>query len=342
MNDLLQNREQLTLKKVPISLGSFITLGAFVLLFIFFSLTANNFFTVRNVLTMALQTATITMMGIGVTFVIITGGIDLSIGSVVALAGTAAVMIANTGVPSWAAMILGVAVGALCGLGNGLLITRLRLPPFIATLGSMMILRGIVLTITNANSSPAPEDFGNLANNTLFKIVQPNDDGTFNTIFPGISFIVLIMILMVVIFSFLLRKTKVGRYAIAIGSNEEASRLSGIKVNKYKMITYIIAGFLSGLVGVLLASRMVTSQPNGGIGYEMNAIASAVIGGTSLMGGVGTIGGTVIGSFIIGVLSTGLTMMGASYFAQQIVIGSVVILAVAMDQVRNRPKKRKG
>jgi ribose transport system permease protein len=324
-----------------LSLGSFITFGAFVLLFIFFSVTANNFFTVRNVLTLALQTATITMMGIGVTFVIITGGIDLSIGSVVALTGTSAVLIANAGVPSWIAMIIGVLVGVVCGYGNGLLITKFRLPPFIATLGSMMIVRGIVLTITNANSASAPDDFGNLANNALFKLVQKNDDGTLNTIFPGVSWIVLIMILLALIFAFVLKMTKVGRYAYAIGSNEEATRLSGIKVNRYKVFTYIICGFLAGVVGVLLASRMVTSQPNGGIGYELNAIAASVIGGTSLMGGMGTVGGAVIGSFIIGVLSTGLTMMGANYFAQQIVIGLVLILAVAVDQTRNRPKRRK-
>jgi ribose transport system permease protein len=205
----------------------------------------------------------------------------------------------------------------------------------------MMIFRGLVLTITNANSSPAPDDFGNLANNTLFKVTQTADDGSISTVFPGISYIVLIMIAMIIVFWFLLQMTKVGRYAYAIGSNEEAARLSGIKVDRYKIYTYVICGFLSGLVGVLLASRMVTSQPNGGVGYELNAIASAVVGGTSLMGGVGTVGGTVIGSFIIGVLSTGLTMMGANYFAQQIVIGSVVILAVAVDQVRNRPKRRK-
>jgi ribose transport system permease protein len=329
------------LSKPKPTLGKYVTLGAFVLLFAIFSVTANNFFSVRNILTMALQTSTITMMGIGVTFVIITGGIDLSIGSVVALTGTAAVMLANTGVPSWAAMIFGVLVGALCGLGNGVLITRLRLPPFIATLGSMMILRGVVLTITNANSSPAPEDFGSLANDALFKVVQKASDGTTTTLFPGISMIVVIMVALALVFSFVLRLTKVGRYAYAIGSNEEASRLSGIRVNRYKVVTYVISGFLSGVVGILLASRMVTSQPSGGVGYEMNAIASSVIGGTSLMGGVGTVGGTVIGSFIIGVLSTGLTMQGASYFAQQIVIGSVVILAVAMDQLRNRPKKSK-
>jgi len=328
--------------KIRFSIDKFITLGALVLLFAVFSFTANNFFTVRNVLTMALQTSTITMMGIGVTLVIITGGIDLSIGSIVALSGTAAVLLANTGVPSSLAMAFGVLVGMVCGGGNGLLITKLRLPPFIATLGSMMILRGVVLTITNANSSPAPEDFGDLGNNTLFKVTQPNPDGGVLTVFPGISFIVLIMIAVAVLFWFVLTKTKVGRYTYAIGSNEEAARLSGIPVARIKAYNYIFSGFLAGLVGVILASRMVTSQPNGGIGYEMNAIASAVIGGTSLMGGVGTVGGTVIGSFIIGTLSTGLTMQGASYFAQQIVIGSVVILAVAVDQIRSRPKKRKG
>jgi ribose transport system permease protein len=205
----------------------------------------------------------------------------------------------------------------------------------------MMILRGVVLTITNANSSPAPDNFGDLGNNTLFKITQPNPDGGLLTVFPGSSYIVLIMIAMSVAFWFILTKTKIGRYTYAIGSNEEAARLSGIPVARIKVYNYIFSGFLAGLVGIVLASRMVTSQPNGGIGYEMNAIASAVIGGTSLMGGVGTVGGTVIGSFIIGTLSTGLTMQGASYFAQQIVIGSVVILAVALDQIRNRPKRRK-
>jgi len=325
-----------------LSLEKFITLAALFALLIIFSVTAKNFFTVRNVLTMALQTSTITLMGIGVTFVIITGGIDLSIGSVVALTGTCAVLVANTGVPSWLAMLIGVFVGALCGYGNGLLVTKLRLPPFIATLGTMMIFRGLVLTITNANSASAPDDFGHLANDNLFKVLHHNSDGSTSVVFPGISSIVLIMIVLALLFAFILKMTKTGRYTYAIGSNEEASRLSGIHVSRVKVYNYIFCGFLAGVVGILLASRMVTSQPNGGIGYELNAIAASVIGGTSLMGGVGTVGGTVIGSFIIGVLGTGLTMQGANYFAQQIVIGSVLIVAVAVDQLRNRPRRAKG
>jgi ribose transport system permease protein len=141
-----------------------------------------------------------------------------------------------------------------------------------------------------------------------------------------------------IIFSFILSKTRVGRYIYAVGSNEEAARLSGIKVDQVKVITYIFSGLLAGLVGIILASRMITSQPNSASGYELNAIAAAVIGGTSLMGGVGTVGGTVIGSFIIGILSVGLTMAGANYFMQQIVIGLVVILAVTIDQLKLRHK----
>jgi len=146
---------------------------------------------------------------------------------------------------------------------------------------------------------------------------------------------VLIMIAVALIFHFILSKTRIGRYTYAVGSNEEAARLSGIKINQVKIISYIICSLLAGLVGIILASRMVTSQPNSAIGYEMNAIAAAVIGGTSLMGGVGTIGGTVIGSFMIGILTVGLTMAGANYFMQQIFIGLVVMGAVTFDRFRS-------
>jgi ribose transport system permease protein len=154
--------------------------------------------------------------------------------------------------------------------------------------------------------------------------------------FPGIPYPVLIMIAVAFLFHFILTKTRIGRYTYAVGSNEEAARLSGIKVAQVKTISYIICGLLAGLVGIILASRMVTSQPNSAVGYELNAIAAAVIGGTSLMGGIGTIGGTVIGSFIIGILTVGLTMAGANYFMQQIVIGLVVIGAVTIDQLKGR------
>jgi ribose transport system permease protein len=309
------------------ALDKFIPFVAVIALFIFFSIMARNFFTVRSVLTLALQTSTTTLLGIGVTFTIITAGIDLSIGSVIALAGTIAVMAALAGVPIWLSMLIGLLVGVVCGLLNGLMITRLKLPPFIATLGMMMVARGVALTITNANAMPAPEGFGELGNGTIF--------GT-GPQFPGISYPFIIMIAVALIFHFILTKTRVGRSTYAVGSNEEAARLSGIKVHQVKIINYIFSGLLAALVGVILASRMITSQPNSAIGYEMNAIAAAVIGGTSLMGGRGTVGGTVIGSFIIGILTVGLTMQGANYFMQQIVIGLVVIGASAFDQLRGR------
>jgi ribose transport system permease protein len=311
----------------PKALDRLITFGAVILLFIFFSIVAPNFFTIRSILSLALQTSAVTLMGIGVTFTIITGGIDLSIGSVVALSGTIAVMVARAGVPIWLSMILGLLVGVVSGLLNALMITRLKLPPFIATLGMMMVARGVALTITNANAWPAPEGFGDLGNGTIF--------GT-GAKFPGIPYPVIIMVVVALIFSFFLGKTRHGRYTYAVGSNEEAARLAGIKVNQVKIIVYIISGFLAALVGIILASRMITSQPNSAIGYEMNAIAAAVIGGSSLMGGVGTVLGTVIGSFIIGILTVGLTMSGANYFMQQIVIGLVVIGSVTIDKFRSK------
>ena len=314
-------------KRSKIRLDQFIILGAAIVLFAVFSITAKNFFTVRSVLSLALQTSTTTIIGIGVTFTIITGGIDLSIGSVVALTGTIAVMAADAGLPIWLSMLVGLLSGVLCGAANGLLITKMKLPPFIATLGMMDVARGVALTITNANAKPAPEAFGALGNNAIFRMGPQ---------FPGISFPFIIMIGVAVIFHFFLKKLRIGRYTYAVGSNEEAARLSGVKVNNVKMTAYIISGLLAALTGVILASRMVTSQPNSAVGYELNAIASSVIGGTSLMGGVGTILGTVIGSFIIGILTVGLTMQGANYFMQQIVIGAVVILAVYFDQIRRK------
>jgi ribose transport system permease protein len=309
------------------NLEKFLPFVVVIVLFVFFSITATNFFTLRNILSLMLQTSTVTLMGIGVTFAIITGGIDLSIGSVVALTGTVAVMVALAGVPIWLSLIVGILTGAFCGLLNGLMVTRLKLPPFIATLGMMMLARGTALTITNAAAYPAPEGFGNLGNGTIF--------GT-GPKFPGIPYPVIIMVAVAFLFHFILSKTRAGRYTYAVGSNEEAARLSGIKISQVKTTAYIISGLLAGLVGIILSSRMVTSQPNSASGYELNAIAAAVIGGTSLMGGVGTVGGTVIGSFIIGILTVGLTMSGANYYVQQIVIGLVVIGAVTFDQFRGR------
>ena len=316
-----------TFKQSGQGLDNLIRIGAVILLFIVFSITAPYFFTLRSVLSLALQTSAVTIMGIGVTFAIISGGIDLSIGSVVAFTGTVAVMAAIAGIPIWISLVIGLLVGIVLGLINGLLITKWNLPPFIATLGTSFVVRGVALTITNANAWPAPDTFGDLGNGSILGTGQQ---------FPGIPYPVLIMIAVAFICHFILSETLQGRHTYAVGSNAEAARVSGINVHQVKIINYIICALLSGLVGIILASRMVTSQPNSAIGYEMNAIASAVIGGTSLMGGRGTVGGTVVGSFIIGILTVGLTMQGANYFMQQIVIGLVLVGAVEFDQLRSR------
>ena len=317
-------------------------LGGLLLLIIIFSFTSDSFFSVNNIMTVGLQTSTIAFIGIGVTCVILTGGIDLSIGSVVALSGVAAGLAVNAGMPVSIGLLLGVVTGSACGLANGILVTTFRLPPFIATLGTMMILRGLALYVTNAAPvSGMPESFGDLGNGSLFRIVQEGDNGLPQVIFPGIPYPVILMIVAAVLFTFALTKMRMGRYLYAIGSNEEAARLSGIKTNQVKLVAYIISGTFAGLCGVVIASRLVTAQPNGGMMYELDAIASAVVGGTSLMGGVGTIPGTLIGSFIIGVLRNGLNMNGVSFFVQQIIIGSVILLAVAYDQIRQRPATKK-
>lgn len=318
------------------------TLAGLVLLIIFFSVTNEYFFTSNNIMTVGLQTSTIALIGIGATCVILTGGIDLSTGSVVALSGVAAAIIVNAGVPVPLGMILGILVGGICGLINGILVTRMKLPPFIATLGMMMVARGLALYVTNAAPvSGMPESFANLGNGALFKIVEEGANGLPKVVFAGIPYPVIIMIFITVLFTFALSKLKVGRYLYAIGSNEEAARLSGIKTNIVKIYAYVASGLLSGLTGVILASRLVTAQPNGGVSYELDAIASAVVGGTSLMGGVGTIPGTLIGSFIIGVLRNGLNMNGVSSFVQMIVIGLVIIVAVSLDQLRQSKKAGK-
>lgn len=299
---------------------------ALILLFLIFALICPPFRSIGNIMTVALQTSIISFIGIGVTFVIITGGIDLGIGSVLALTSVVTGLAMAAGYPSPLAILFGLIVGIICGLFNGFVIAQMKLPPFIATLGTMMIARGIGLYITNAAPITVDEPFFNILGGT-FKI-------------PGfevpIPFPVLIMIILAFVFGFILKKTRLGRYAYAIGSNEEAARLSGLNLNRTKYLLYAISGLLSAVAGIVLASRLSTAQATAGVSYELDAIASAVIGGTSLNGGVGTIMGTMIGAFIIGVLRNGLNMMGVSSFIQQITIGGVIILAVYVDQLRNK------
>jgi ribose transport system permease protein len=303
-------------------LEKFTAVAALLLMIIIFSIFSPNFFTLTNLLSVSLQTSIIAFVGIGVTFVIITAGIDLGIGSVVALSGVVAGLAMRAGYPVTLSILLGLMTGAICGLFNGFVITRLLLPPFIATLGTQMIARGLALYVTNAypiTGFPPSFDFlGGKIPGTLIPVP------------------VVIMILAAFIFSFILRKTRLGRYAYATGSNEEAARLSGININRTKYLLYMISGILAAVAGIVLASRLSTAQATAGNNYELDGIASAVIGGTSLMGGVGTISGTMIGAFIIGVMRNGLNMLGVSNFIQQMTIGGVIILAVYIDSLRNK------
>jgi ribose transport system permease protein len=315
----------------------FAALAGLLVLVTVFSLTSHAFFTVGNGMTVALQVTSIAYLGIGATFVIITGGIDLSVGSVLALSGVVAAMCVKAGMAVPLGMLVGVLTGALCGAINGVLVTRLKLPPFIATLGMMLVARGVALQITGARAiSGLGDAFGELGNGSLARIVKLDANGFPDVVFPGIPYPVLLMIVLAVIASVVLTRTTLGRHVYAVGSNAEAARLSGVNVSGVVLFTYIVSGALAGLTGCVLMSRLVTAQPNEGVMYELDAIAASVIGGTSLIGGIGTISGTAIGSFVIGILRNGLNMNGVSAFIQQIIIGLVILLTVWVDQMRNR------
>lgn len=295
------------------------------------------FLSVGNGLTILLQTSVIGLLGIGMTLVIITGGIDLSVGSVLALAGTAAGIAVKAGIPVPVAMVTGIGVGALCGAVNGFIITKMRITPFVATLGMMLIARGVALQLTGAAPiSQLGEAFGRLGNGSLFRVLGTGANGLPKVIFPGIPYPAILLAAVAIGVAYMLRHRAVGRHIYATGSNEEAARLSGVEVDRTKIAAYTMSGALAGLSGIVLMSRLVTAQPNEGVMYELDAIAAAVIGGASLMGGVGGISGTMIGAFIIGVLRNGLNMAGVSAFIQQIIIGFVVIMAVYVDQLRSR------
>jgi ribose transport system permease protein len=315
----------------------FAALASLLGLVVIFSFTSNAFFTVGNGMTVALQVTSIAYLGIAATCVIITGGIDLSVGAILALAGVVAAMAVKAGAPVPLAMLAGLLVGAGCGLINGLCITVLKLPPFIATLGMMLVARGVALQITDAKAVGGLGDsFAELGNGSLWRVVNMGADGFPDVVFVGIPYPVLLMIVLAVAVSILLNRATLGRHLYAVGSNLEAARLSGVNVQRVTLFAYVFSGLLAGLTGCVLMSRLVTAQPSEGLMYELDAIAAAVIGGTSLTGGVGTISGTVIGAFVIGILRNGLNMAGVSAFTQQILIGLVILLAVWIDQMRHR------
>ena len=315
----------------------FAALGGLFVLVTVFSLASPAFFSVGNGMTVALQVTSIAYLGIGATCVIITGGIDLSVGSILALAGVVAALAVRGGVNVPLAMLLGLLTGVGCGLVNGLCVTLMRLPPFIATLAMMLVARGVALQITDAKAvGGLGEQFAALGNGSLWRIVRIGADGFPDVVFPGIPYPVLLMVTLALAIGLMLRRSRLGRHLYAVGSNAEAARLSGIDVRRVTLFAYVLSGALAGLTGCVLMSRLVTAQPSEGLMYELDAIAAAVIGGTSLTGGIGTVSGTLIGAFVIGILRNGLNMTGVSAFVQQIIIGLVILVTVWIDQLRNR------
>lgn len=319
------------------SLHKLSALATLFCLIVAFSFTSPAFLSVGNGLTVLLQTAVIGLLAIGMTMVIITGGIDLSVGAVLALSGVITGLAIKAGLPVLPGMGLGILTGAACGAVNGLVITRMRITPFVATLGMMLIARGLALQLTGAAPiSRLGDSFGLLGNGSFFRVVEMQANGFPKVVFPGIPYPAVLLLVAALFAAYILTRRQIGRHVLSVGSNEEAARLSGVDVTRTKIWAYTASGALAGLAGMVLMSRLVTVQPNEGVMYELDAIAAAVIGGASLMGGVGSISGSMIGAFIIGVLRNGLNMAGTSAFIQQIIIGIVVIGAVFIDQLRNR------
>ncbi len=304
--------------------------GALILLFIVFSIASPNFFQFDNIVGILLATAVNGILALGVTFVIITAGIDLSIGTVMTLSAVmTGVFITFWHLPVPLGILGGLATGAIAGLINGSIIAKMKVPPFIATLGMLYIAKGLALVFSGLkpiyfNDTP---EFNNMAMSSVLGAVIPGFD---------VPNAVLIMFGAAIVAGLILTKTVLGRYTFALGSNEEATRLSGVDVDRWKIAVYTLGGLFSGLAGVVIAARLNSAQPSLGQGYELDAIAAAVIGGTSLSGGEGTILGTVIGAFIISTLSNGLRILSVPQEWQTVVTGTIVILAVYLDIVRRQ------
>jgi ribose transport system permease protein len=298
------------------------TLLGLCLLSALLSILSPHFLSVSNLRNVLEQTTINAVVAVGMTFVVISGGIDLSVGSVVAFSGVLLASALAAGAPVPVAIAAGLAASALCGLANGLLVTRGRLPPFIATLGMMSVARGAALVFTEGRPVSGFEaGFRSLATGRVLGLPMP----------------VLAVAVTYVAAHLLLTRTRFGRYVYAIGGNEEATRLSGVAVRFHKTMVYALCGATSGLAAVLLTARLNSAQPIAGMMYELDAIAATVIGGTSLLGGSGSLGGTLVGALIMGVLRNGLNLLGVSSYLQQIVIGGVIIVAVLVDSLLKRP-----
>ncbi|MEN8654294.1 substrate-binding domain-containing protein [Streptomyces sp. 21So2-11] len=296
-------------------------LSALAVLVVAMSLLSGDFLTTQNLLNVGVQAAVTAILAFGVTFVIVSAGIDLSVGSVAALSATVLAWSATSeGVPVWLAVILAVATGIACGFVNGALVSYGKLPPFIATLAMLSIARGLSLVISQGSPIAFPDSVSVLG----------------DTLGGWLPVPVLVMIAMGLITALILARTYIGRSMYAIGGNEEAARLSGLRVKRQKLVIYALSGLFAAVAGIVLASRLTSAQPQAAQGYELDAIAAVVIGGASLAGGVGKASGTLIGALILAVLRNGLNLLSVSAFWQQVVIGVVIALAVLLDTLRRR------
>ncbi len=295
--------------------------GTLLALFIGLSIATPNFLTETNISSVIRQTAVINIMALGMTMIIVAGGIDLSVGSILAFGGLVGTMALEQGYPIPVGIFIGILGGMFWGFVNGFLTTRLKINPFIVTLGTLGIVRGITLIISNGLPvHQIPQGFSYLGEGTL----------------GGVPFVLWILLICAVAVHLIMEHTKLGRYAFAIGSNPDAAYYAGIPVAFHTTAVYAIGGMLTGLAGMIEASRLMTGQPTAGQGYELQAIAAVVIGGGSLRGGEGTVIGTLVGALIMGLLANGSDLLGISPYLQQAIIGAVIILAVTVDEVRKR------
>ena len=308
------------------NIGIIIALVAMFIFLTVFPTTRSTFLTPKNMFNILRQNASNLFLATGMTMVIILGGIDLSVGSVIALSGVvAAGCVVNFGLPEAVGFIAAIAVGAAVGLFNGFIICKTDIPPFIVTLAYMNITKGIALVLTGGAPIRCMTD--------AFK-------------FPGAGYVgpvptpVILMFIIFILAALMINKTQLGRHIYAVGGNVQAAKFSGISVQKVKFIVYAYTGVMAGIAGVVIASRLYSGQPTAGDGAEMDAIASVVVGGTSMSGGSGRIGGTLIGVLIIGVLNNGLNLMGVDSNFQYIVKGLVILLAVYVDFLRNKKAGR--
>ncbi len=317
---------------------------ALIVIGVIFAFAEPAFLTGPNLEILAKQTALNAILAIGMTFVILTGGIDLSVGSVVGLTGMVAGLLINEGLEvsflaqvvyphTWMVLVISLATGMLLGAINGYIITRFNVAPFIATLGMLMVARGLAGLINSGNTFPnliGKEELGN----TGFRELGTGE------LAGLVPWAIVIMLAITAVAWFVTTRTPFGRAVYAVGGNERSAELSGVRVSRTKMLVYMISGVCAATVGLIISSQLVAAHPATGTFFELNAIAAVVLGGTSLAGGRGSIIGTLIGAFVIGTLNNGLVLMGISSFLQQVITGSVIVFALIVDQLQQRAERR--